>query len=101
MFNCLLADDSLLPTTYDLPPSWTRKSLMPVARCCNGTYEEPTDSRRQHTVAICVPDGAGWSNRVCKKTFKDIFAITSSKKLNYVLEKRNWMIPFTRLKEEE
>lgn len=48
---------------------------MPVTRCCNGTYEEPTDSRRQHTVAICVPDGAGWSKRVCKKTFKDFLLL--------------------------
>lgn len=58
-------------------------NLIPVGRCRNGTYEEPTDSRRQHTVAICVPDGAGGSKRVFKKTFKDIFDIKSSKKLNY------------------
>lgn len=61
---------------------------MPVGRCRNGTYEEPTDNRRQHTVAICVPDGAGGSKRVCKKIFKDIVAIKSYKKVELSVRKK-------------
>lgn len=55
----------------------------------HGKYEDPSKSRRQCSIAFTVPDGQGAMIRVCKKTFMEIFAISTQKVTTLVLKKKS------------
>lgn len=61
---------------------------LPVQRRRHGTYEDSSVSRRQSTVSYTVPDGEGNLKRVCKKTFMNIFSISSQKLATIVKKKK-------------
>lgn len=62
--------------------------LLPVERRRHGSYEQPSESRRQHSITYTVPTGNGENKRVCKKTFVDIFGIKSSKRIETLVKKK-------------
>ncbi|KAG8265647.1 hypothetical protein J6590_090340, partial [Homalodisca vitripennis] len=62
--------------------------LMPIERRRHGSYEQPDESRRQHTVSYSIPDVQGQNKRVCKKVFMDIFGIKSSKRVEILVKKK-------------
>ncbi len=68
--------------------------VLPVKRHRHGKYDEPNNSRRQCSIAFTVPDGQGSLVRVCKKTFMDIFGITTQKIATLVMKKKSGVTTF-------
>ena len=50
-----------------------------VGRRRHGSYEDPSQSRRQATVFYTVPNGEGDIIQVCKNTFCNIFGVSSKR----------------------
>lgn len=61
-------------------------SISNVRRRRNGSYESEQDSRRQCTINYSLPDGNGNTIRVCKRTFMNVFSV-SSKRLFVLVNK--------------
>ncbi|KAJ4433555.1 hypothetical protein ANN_15864 [Periplaneta americana] len=58
-----------------------------VKRRHHGTYDDPSQSRRQATVHYTVPNGQGDLVQVCRGTFSEIFSLTQ-KKIQLLTEKK-------------
>lgn len=63
--------------------------IIPVNRRRHGTYENPSESRRQFTITYNLPDNAGGFLRVCKGTFLDTFQISPTKLTTIIARKKN------------
>lgn len=50
--------------------------VMPVSRRRHGTYDDPSHSRRQHTLVFVLPDTSGSFVQVCRKMFMETFRIS-------------------------
>lgn len=62
-------------------------SVCSVQRRRHGLYEHEENSRRQATICYSLPDGTGKCIRVCKKVFKDTFAV-NDKRLRVISDKK-------------
>lgn len=60
----------------------------------HGEYDKPNNSRRQCFIAFTVPDGQGSFVRICKKTFMDIFGITTQKIATLVMKNKSGVTTF-------
>ncbi|KAG8319881.1 hypothetical protein J6590_082193 [Homalodisca vitripennis] len=62
--------------------------MLPIARRRHGNYDDPSESRRTCSFAYNIPDGSGKNIQICKKNFKEIFAISERKLIGLQTKKK-------------